>query len=424
MMKFSIMNLGCKVNAFESESIARELENRGWQRVGFEEAADAALIFTCAVTNIAAQKSRKMMHRAKRVNPDAVVAVVGCYAEVDDGRMNDADLIIGTAHKHELPDLLESYFENPRQIVRLKDLNEMPFQNMIATQYENHARAYLKIQDGCNQFCTFCVIPYVRGRERSMRPDFVIEEAKRIAENYKEIVLTGIHTGRYGKEYGVSLASLMKEILGRVENLERLRISSIEVTELTDEFLELFQDEKRIARHLHVPLQSGSDTVLGRMHRPYHTDDYYARIEEIRKLVPDVAISCDLIVGFPGETEQEFQETKEFIKKCQFSFLHVFPYSLREGTEAAQMPCQIDPQVKKRRVREVIALSEELKETYARSWTGKEAEVIFERERDGYTEGYTSQYVPVKVKGKHERGSFGKIIITGCHDGYLYGERE
>lgn len=423
-MKFSIMNLGCKVNAFEAESIARELEKRGWQRVGFEDPADAALIFTCAVTNIAAQKSRKMMHRAKRTNPDAVIAVVGCYAEVNDGLLNDADLIVGTAHKHELPDLLESYLKDPKQVVRLKDLDHMPFQNMISTQYENHARAYLKIQDGCNQFCTFCVIPYVRGRERSMDPDLVVEEAKRIAENYKEIVLTGIHTGRYGREYDVSLASLMKRILRAVKDLSRLRISSIEVTELTDEFVELFCDEQRIARHLHIPLQSGSDGVLRRMHRPYDTDYYYARIEEIRRLVPDAAVSCDLIVGFPGETEQEFQETLAFIRKCRFSFLHVFPYSLREGTRAAEMPCQIDPQVKKHRVKQVISLSDELKEAYAKTWLDKEAEVIFEKEKDGYTEGYTSQYVPVKVAGKQERGSFGKIRIKDYHDGYLYGERE
>lgn len=423
-MKFSIMNLGCKVNAFEAEAIASKLEERGWEREDFSVACDASLIFTCAVTNMAAQKSRKMMHRVKRLNPSTVIVMVGCYVQVDDGLLEDADLLIGTAHKQEIPELLEQFMKDHKKVRLIDDLTNLQFQNLQSDQYENHARAYLKIQDGCNQFCTYCVIPFARGRERSMHPDLVIEEAKRIAKNYKEIVLTGIHTGRYGKEYGITLADLMKRILDEVPDLFRLRISSIEITELDDAIIELFKKEPRIAKHLHIPLQSGSDAVLKRMHRPYDTNSYYAKIESIRKEIPEVSISCDLITGFPGETEEEFAETYAFLKKCNFSFLHVFPYSLRKGTKAAEMPCQVSPQTKKVRAQKCISLSKDLQEDFEKNWLGKEGEVIAETSENGYTTGYTSQYIPVKIHGEYGHGEIIKVKLLEIKENVIFCERE
>ena len=421
-MKFSICNLGCKVNAYESEAVASELEKRGWERVSFDEPSDAVVIFTCAVTNMAAQKSRKMLHRAKRSNPEAVSAVVGCYAQLDDGLLNEAEIIVGTAHKKEIPDYLEQYLKDRQPVRVLDQLEKQEFEALFSDQYENHARAYLKIQDGCNQFCSYCVIPYARGRERSMLPDTAVREAGRIAENYKEIVLTGIHTGRYGREYHVTLAQLMERMLKEVPALERLRISSIEATELTDEMIDLIASEPRIARHLHIPLQSGSDGVLKRMHRPYSTEWYLNKIEEIRRRIPDISISTDLIVGFPGETEEEFEETYRFLKKCRFSFLHVFPYSARQGTPAAEMPCQIDPKIKKERTRKCTALSAELYDAYQSTWTGREADVVLEQEDGDYTTGHTSEYIPVKVKGHLEHGKMVHVHLTNYENHQMYGE--
>ena len=299
-MRFSICNLGCKVNAYEAESVASLLEKKGWQRVPFDEEADAALIFTCAVTNTAAAKSRKMMHRIKNNWPNCITAMVGCYAQIDDGMLEEAEIIVGSSHKKSLPLYLEEYLETREKIRILDDLKETPFEFLSADGFDSRARAYLKIQDGCNQFCAYCVIPYVRGRERSMAPEAAVKEAVRISKDYKEIVLTGIHTGRYGREYNVTLAELMERILDQAEDLKRLRISSIEVTELDDHLISLMKGTDRIARHLHIPLQAGSDEILKSMGRPYTTDEYYEKIEWIREQMPGISISCDLITGFPG----------------------------------------------------------------------------------------------------------------------------
>ena len=252
--------------------------------------------------------------------------------------------------------------------------------------------------------------------------DMAVSEAGRIAENYREIVLTGIHTGRYGREHGVTLAQLMKRILEHTDRLQRLRISSIEATELTDEMIDLIASEPRIARHLHIPLQSGSDGVLKRMHRPYTTDWYYEKIEEIRRRIPDVAISCDLIVGFPQETEEEFNETYEFLQKCRFSFLHVFPYSVRKGTVAADMSGQIDPQVKKERVRKCTALSARLNDAYQQQWIGRSAQVMTEQYDGDFTTGYTSQYIPVRVKGHLPHGTMVDVVLTEYKDRQMFAE--
>ena len=420
VMKFSVCNLGCKVNAYEAESIAARLVQAGWQRVQFTEPADAALIFTCAVTNIAAGKSRKMMHRVRRLNPDCVTVMAGCYAQVQDGMLEDAEIIVGTENKNRIPEYLDEYFRNRNKIRACTDLQSVCFDNMVSAQSDEKSRAYLKIQDGCDQFCTYCIIPYVRGRERSMDPDRAVQEAAALAENYHEIVLTGIHTGRYGKEYNVSLASLMKRILNET-SVQRLRISSIEITEITEELITLMKEDDRIAKHLHIPLQSGCDRILALMNRPYSTAEYYDKIEWIREQIPGIAVSCDLITGFPTETDEDFEETFAFLKKCRFSFLHVFPYSMRQGTPAAEM-AQVPAEVKKERAGRCLQLSGELAAEYASQWIGKKVSVLFEQSRNGYTEGYDSHYMYVKIPGNHPRGMLAECIIKEYRDDAVYAE--
>lgn len=421
-MKFTVVNLGCKVNAYEAEGTACALEERGWQRVMEEEDTDAVLVFTCAVTNTAAAKSRKSMHRMRKLHPNAVIAVIGCYVQVQDGKLNDADLLIGTAHKKEIPELLDQYMRNHRQIVAVNGLDTASFDDLEARTYENHSRAFLKVQDGCNQFCTYCVIPYVRGRERSLDPTEVVRQAEMLQETYREIVLTGIHTGRYGREYGVSLAMMMKDVLDHCPKLERLRISSIEISEVSDELIDLIKKDTRIARHLHIPLQAGSDAVLQAMHRPYSSTDYFTRLQEIRQALPDAAVSCDIIAGFPGETDGMFQEELTFVQKCDFAFMHVFPYSRREGTVAAQME-QIPPDVKKERAHILLDLVKQERAAYRDQWLGREAEVLVEQQENGMYTGYTSQYIPVLIPDDCTRGELTRVKLISRNGDIVYARR-
>jgi len=424
-MKFCVLNLGCKVNSYEAESVAALLEQRGFQRAEESDpGCGACLVFTCAVTNTAAQKSRQKIHRLRRDHPDAIIAVAGCYAQVDADSLQDADILVGSANKHLIPQYIESFARDHQRIADLEDLHAgSAFENLLMDHFESQTRAYLKVQDGCNQFCSYCIIPYARGRERSMDPSLAVSEAVRLSQSHREIVLAGIHTGRYGHEYGISLAELMRRILQQASALERLRISSIEVTELSDEFLDLLQQEPRIARHLHIPLQSGCDAVLKRMNRPYDTQSYYDKIERIRGMIPDISISTDLIVGFPGETEEEFEQTLAFLRRCRFSFLHVFPYSLRKGTAASSLPCQVAPEVRKARAARCLALSEELYDSYKDSWIGKTAQILAESEENGFSRGHASQYFEVSVQGSIPHGEISDVLITRRDGHQLTGAR-
>lgn len=424
-MRFSICNLGCKVNAYEAECVASSLMEKGWERVGFEQMADAALIFTCAVTNTAAAKSRKMLHRIRRQFPSCITAVVGCYAQINDGLLEDADIILGSREKSSLVEVLEQFLRDHQPVRMVDELAGMPFEPMLASSFDTHSRAYLKIQDGCNQFCSYCIIPYARGRERSMAPDTVIAQMKKISSSYQETVLTGIHTGRYGREYGISLAQLMERIL-RETSIGRLRISSIEITELDDDLISLMEQyPDRIARHLHIPLQSGCDEILKAMHRPYTTQQYYDRIEEIRNRLGQVSISCDLMTGFPNESEEYHQQAMAFIRKCGFAFLHVFPFSEREGTPAASMPNPVAVNVRKQRAKQAIALSQQLSEIYQKGRIGQKDIIVAETYKDGYTTGYTSDYIQVHVKGKLPQGKMIPVILESYEDGKMYAkERE
>ena len=297
----------------------------------------------------------------------------------------------------------------------------MDFEELTTTQFGNKSRAFLKIQDGCNQFCSYCVIPYARGRERSMKEDAVIANTKVLADNYSEIVLTGIHTGRFGEQES-NLAKVISRML-KETNIKRIRISSIEVTEINEALISLMEKEERVAKHLHIPIQSGSNSVLKRMHRPYTTEEFYTKIMEIRKRIPDISISTDLIVGFPGESEEEFIETYDFLKKIQFSFIHVFPFSIREGTLAAKMSGQVDTKIKKDRVRAVTNLSKDLFQTYQEGFIGKK-EVMIAEENDGeYTKGYTSNYIPVKIEGHYPQKEIIPIRFFDSKDGIMYVKR-
>lgn len=416
------MNLGCKVNSFETESIASVMEKQGYTRVDFKEPSDVCIIFTCAVTNTAAQKSRQMIHRARRNNPNAIVVVAGCYVQVEAKALVDADILVGSSHKTLIPQYIQDFSKNHKRIEDIEEVRSAKFEPMRTDIFENHTRAYLKIQDGCNQFCSYCIIPYARGQERSMDPNLVIEEAKRIVKKHKEIVLTGIHTGRYGREYQVSLAQLIKRLIAEVDGLERLRISSIEITEIDDELIELFVQEPKIAKHFHIPLQSGCNTTLRQMNRPYTTEQFYERLQYIRQKLPDISISTDLIVGFPNESEEDFNQTYNFLKQCAFSFLHVFPYSSREGTKAASMPCQIPNDVKKQRASLCIALSEELYNAYKDQWIGREVDVLIEKATDTYGQGHASEYFEVKIPGQFLQHQIVRAKIVKRDGQYLIGE--
>ena len=410
---FYLINLGCKVNAYETESVGRMLEEEGFVRAASDEDADVTVIFTCAVTNTAAAKSRKQIHRSRRLKPHGVIAVAGCYAQIEPDALKEADILIGSAHKQALAGYIKQYLQDGIPVRDVTDLSDLPFESLSADHFSDRTRAFLKIQDGCNQFCTYCVIPYARGRERSMPPDEVIEEVRRISRSHREIVLAGIHTGRYGTEYGVTLTDLLNRILKEVPELPRIRISSIEVSELSDEFIGLIRDDPRIARHLHIPVQAGSDLVLRRMGRPYDTAEYYAKISEIRSLIPGISISTDLMVGFPGETDEAFEETLQFLDRCAFSFLHVFPFSLRKHTAAEQMDGHLPPEVKKRRAAVCLEKSRQLQEAYILSKKNQEVIVLTETEN----RGYSSEYIEVNLSEPYERGRFVRAVITGSDHG-------
>ena len=420
-MKFELINLGCKVNAFETEAVGQQLERTGLVRADGKEPADVTVIFTCAVTNTAAAKSRKMIHRARRKNPQAVIAVAGCYAQIEPEALKEADILIGTAHKQYLGEYISRYLNDHVPVRDVGDLKNVCFEPLPLDSFSQRTRAFLRIQDGCDQYCAYCVIPFARGHERSMDPDQVIAEVRKLSRYHKELVLAGIHTGRYGREYHMTLTDLLKRILSEVSDLPRIRISSIEVTELSDEFVDLFCREPRIAKHLHIPLQSGSDAVLKRMGRPYTADEYYRKLEEIRSYVPDVSVSADLMTGFPGETDERFAETLSFLDRCRFSFLHVFPFSVRKGTAAEEMDGQVAPEIRKQRAAVCLKRSEAYYEAYAKSMIGRDVQVLMETEHSGYT----GEYLNVTLAGSYRQGELIHAVITEVKDGIVYaGERE
>lgn len=395
-MKAAIHTLGCKVNIYESEYIINILKENGYQIVDFDSKADIYIINTCTVTNTSDKKSEKMIKRARKQNKDAIIIAMGCHAQIK-GDNIDADIIIGNKDKSKIISLIEEYQENKNKIKRIYNLDNISFEDMYISSFNSHTRAFVKIQDGCDAFCSYCIIPYARGPIRSKDPKTVIKEITSLVENgYKEIILTGIHTGKYGKDINYTFEQLLKEII-KIKNLYRIRISSIEINELTDPILNLIKDNQVIAKHLHIPLQSGSDKILKLMDRKYDLKFYKDRIEKIRKMIKDISITTDLIVGFPNENEKDMEDTLKFLKEIKFTKIHTFPYSKREGTKAASMENQIDETIKRKRVKTVLELSDQLEQDFYQSKLNETEEVIIEQTKDGKSYGYTSNYIKVEI---------------------------
>ena len=399
--------LGCKVNHYETEAIWQLFQTAGYEKTEFTQTADVYVINTCTVTNTGDKKSRQVIRRAIRKNPDAVVCVTGCYAQTSPAEIMaipGVDIVVGTQDRHKMLGYIEQYQKEREPINGVGNIMKARvYEELDVPMFTDRTRASLKIQEGCNNFCTFCIIPWARGLLRSRKPEDVLKQAKQLVEaGYKEIVLTGIHTGGYGEDMkDYSLAVLLEE-LEKVHGLKRIRISSIEASQITDEVIRVINKSEKVVNHLHVPLQSGSNSVLKRMRRKYTNEFFYERIEKLTAALPGLAVTSDVIVGFPGETAEEFQETYDFIKKVGFSELHVFPYSKRTGTPAARMEDQVEDEIKNERVHNLIALSNQLAKEYASNYEGEVLEVIPE-ERDkenpdsGYYIGYSDNYLKVKV---------------------------
>ena len=422
-MKVGILTLGCKVNMYESEFVLNKLEKAGYEISDFDDVCDVYIINTCTVTNTSDVKSRKMIRNAIKRNPDACVVAMGCFIEANkDYKEDGLDIVIGNKDKSRIVEILDEYFDKKEKLKILYDEDFTDFEDMYIENFPGRTRAFVKIQDGCENFCNFCIIPFVRGKCRSKDFNTVLEEINALVSNgYKEIVLTGIHTGNYGVDINSSFASLLEEIV-KIKGLKRIRISSIEATELNDKVLSLIRDNNIIVDHLHIPLQAGSDEVLKAMNRKYDLNYYFNKIEQIRKIRPLISISTDVIVGFPGESEELFKKTIETCKKIGFSKIHVFPFSLRSGTVAETLPNHNDGSVIKRRSRELLEVSKELEINYMKKFIGNDVEVLIERSSDGYSYGHTSNFLHVKINKELEHNKFYTIKITDVLYPYCIGE--
>lgn len=419
-MKFKIITLGCKVNSYESEYMLEKLKDSGY--LYDEEKPDIIIINTCSVTNTADAKSMKLVRRAKREYKEAILVVVGCSSQNNQGKYKEMgiDILLGNKNKSEIVSILEEYLQTRNPIVYFTNERKLPFEDMRLDRFTTHTRAFVKIQDGCDNFCSYCIIPFTRGSIRSKDFYDVIEEVQRLVLNgHKEIVLTGIHTGSYFSN-GHDLSDLITE-LSKIDGLFRIRISSIEITELNDRFLDLLKTNTKIVSHLHIPLQSGSDAVLKRMNRKYDTAYFKDKINKIRKIRPDISITTDCIVGHPYESDECFLEYLDFCRELEFSKLHVFPYSLRSGTAAAAMP-QIDEKVKKERVHQLLSLSNLLEDQYCNQFLGEELEVLTEEYDGDYTVGFTSNYLRVYLKGKYSLNQMISVQILRIEDGKIIGQ--
>ena len=404
-MKFYIYTLGCKVNSYESRIMTEDLINAGYvEEKDNNIPADIYIINTCSVTNTADSKSLKLIRQAIKKNKDAIIVVCGCLAQAKPETVNidGVDIVIGNKNKSKVSEYINEYVKNKNKKTDIYDISNVEFETMKLNNFDK-TRAFIKIQDGCNNFCAYCIIPYTRGSVRSKPREDILNEIDHLTLNgHKEIVLTGIHTGNYGSEFdNYDFADLLNEIV-KIKKLSRIRISSIEITELNDRVLEIIKNNNVLVDHLHIPLQSGSDEILKLMNRKYDTKYFIEKINKIRKIRPDISITTDVIVGFPNETDKNFNETIETIKKVDFSKLHVFPYSKRDGTKAATMEGQVKEEVKKQRVMELLKLSKELENKYMNKFIGKTLTFIPEVYKDGYLIGHTGNYLLIKLKGCEE----------------------
>lgn len=408
MKKVALHNLGCKVNAYETEAMQELLEKEGYEIVPFKEGADIYIINTCTVTNMADRKSRQMLHRAKKMNPNAIVVAAGCYVQAkSESKETDEsiDIIIGNNKKQDLISILREYQEKhdgiQKEIIDINHTKE--YEELHLSKTAEHTRAYLKVQDGCNQFCTYCIIPYARGRVRSREKENVVAEVKQLVANgYQEVVLTGIHLSSYGVDLqGEDLLSLILAV-NEIEGLKRIRLGSLEPRIITEEFAKTISGLEKICPHFHLSLQSGCNGTLKRMNRRYTAEEYFEKCELLRKYFDNPALTTDVIVGFPGETEEEFEESRAFVEKVNFYETHIFKYSRREGTKAAVMENQVPEQIKTKRSNILLELDERKRKEYEEKFIGKTVEVLMEEEveKEGkrYQTGHTKEYIKVALE--------------------------
>lgn len=451
MRKAAFHNLGCKVNSYETEAMQELLEEAGYKIVPFGEGADVYIVNTCSVTNVADKKSRQMLHRARKLNPGAVVVAVGCYAQAAGEELKGdgaVDLVIGNNRKRDLPAILERYFADHRQNQEILDIGrEQEYEGLRISRVSDHTRAFMKVQDGCNQFCSYCIIPYTRGRVRSRSPLEVIREADELAAaGYKEIVLTGIHLSSYGTDFvetgenpengsgqahGESSPDEIRDLLSlivrldQIRGLERIRLGSLEPRIITEEFAKTLASLRTICPHFHLSLQSGCEATLKRMNRKYTPKEYIEKCKLLRRVFCDPAITTDVIVGFPGETEEEFQETRAFLEKTGFYEMHIFKYSKRAGTRAAAMPDQIAEAVKAARSDVLLSLNESLSEAYRRRFSGRETDLLLEEpviiNGVKYMMGHTRQYVKgILPCGEDMRNRIIRVRLRELINGEFY----
>lgn len=413
MKKAALHNLGCKVNAYETEAMQELLEQNGYEIVPFQEGADIYIINTCTVTNMADRKSRQMIHRAKKMNPDAIVVAAGCYVQAQENsdKIDECiDIVIGNNKKQNVIEILEEYEQKRKEAdgvfvqQEVIDINHTKeYEELHLTKTAEHTRAYIKVQDGCNQFCTYCIIPYMRGRVRSRRKEEVVEEVSALAANgYKEVVLTGIHLSSYGVDFEEkeTLLSLIQAVHA-IEGIERIRLGSLEPRIITEEFASALSALPKICPHFHLSLQSGCEETLKRMNRRYSAEEYFEKCMLLRKYFENPALTTDIIVGFPGETEEEFEESRAFVEKVNFYETHIFKYSKRQGTKAAVMPNQVPEPEKTKRSNTLLALDERNRKAYEEQFSGKETEILVEEqmEKDGktYWIGHTKEYIRLAI---------------------------
>lgn len=402
MKTVAFHTLGCKVNTYESNAMLKIFNEAGYQEVDFKQVADVYVINTCTVTNTGDSKSRQMIRKAIRKNPKATICVVGCYSQTapeEIEKIEGVGVVLGTQYRSDIVKYVDEHLETGEMVIKVDNvMNLRKFEDLNIDRFKN-TRAFLKIQDGCNNFCTYCIIPYARGRVRSRQKESVLNQAQRLVDNgYVEIVLTGIHTAGYGEDLDdYSFYELLVDLV-KIKGLKRLRISSIETSQISDEIIDLIGSNEIIVDHLHVPLQAGSDATLKRMNRKYTTAEYLEEINKIRSYLPNIAFTTDVIVGFPGETDEEFEETYNFIKQVNYSELHVFPYSPRKNTPAAKMKGQVNDQIKHERANRLLQLSKELNHEFALKQIGKTLKVLFEKRDGEYLIGHAGDYLKVKVK--------------------------
>lgn len=424
---FNIITLGCKVNQYESEAVEEIFQARGYEKK--QNNADIYVINTCTVTNMSDRKSRQMISRARRDNPEAVIAVMGCYSQVkpeEVAAIEGVDVVLGSRNKEEVVDLCENVLQNKKAIDKVLSFSETKtIEELEISNQEAMTRAYMKIQDGCNMYCSYCLIPYARGNIASRDMDSIKKEAERLAQNgYKEIVLTGIHVASYGKDLrnGISLIDVIEEV-AKTEGIERIRLSSMEPRHITREFLERMKATGKACDHFHLSLQSGSDDILRAMNRKYDTKIFNEKVNLIREVFPNAGLTTDIIVGFPTETEENHEETKDFVKEIKFAKTHLFKYSKRDGTKAASMKPEVDGNVKKERLKELEAIEEVNRLNFLKNQIGKTLSVLFESKSDmeGYKSGYSTNYLRVNVKDDIGDNEIRNVLITEIKNDELIG---